>query len=173
MMTRHILFAGVTLLAAAAMGLSAQAATKLSDHSQWSAFVAEGNNGQKMCFVAAQPRKSDYSQSISSRGPIFFFVTTIPGMNIREEASTLIGYPFQEQSKVTVDIDGGSKFTMFTDNEHAWIEDPGQESGLVAAMRKGNSMIVQGTSRRGTKTSDTYSLSGITAALAAAAKACS
>ena len=40
-------------------------------------------------------------------------------------------------------------------------------------MKKGNQMIVTGVSARGTKTTDTYSLNGITAALKAMADKCS
>jgi hypothetical protein len=39
-------------------------------------------------------------------------------------------------------------------------------------MQKGHSLIVKGTSRRGTNTTDTYSLQGVTAALESVAKEC-
>ncbi len=48
-----------------------------------------------------------------------------PGKNIRNEASTIIGYPFAENVKVTADIDGGNSSVMFTDKDSAWIENPG------------------------------------------------
>ena len=124
-----------------------------------------------MCFVASQPTDSKYSRTISGRDPVFFMVTTIPTKKIRNEASTIIGYPFADNSKVTVNIDG-TQFTMFTDKDSAWVENPSQESDLIAAMRAGRSMTVEGTSRRGTVSTDTYSLSGITAALEAMAKEC-
>jgi uncharacterized protein YodC (DUF2158 family) len=61
---------------------------------------------------------------------------------------------------------------MFTDKDSAWIENPSQESDLITAMKGGTRMIVTGKSRRGTLTTDTYSLSGITAALDAMSKEC-
>ena len=39
-------------------------------------------------------------------------------------------------------------------------------------MKSGKQLIVRGTSSRGTATTDTYSLAGFTAALAASDKAC-
>jgi hypothetical protein len=43
---------------------------------------------------------------------------------------------------------------------------------MVAAMRRGNSLVVEGTSARGTVTTDRYSLSGFTAAHNAISRAC-
>ena len=54
----------------------------------------------------------------------------------------------------------------------AFIENPAQEPQLIAAMKTGHVMTVQGTSRSGTQTTDSYSLSGVTAALDAIVKAC-
>ena len=45
-------------------------------------------------------------------------------------------------------------------------------SALVAALKRGSQLLVKGISRRGTATTDTYSLNGISAALDAAAKSC-
>jgi hypothetical protein len=126
-----------------------------------------------MCFIASQPQDSKYQpNNVSSRDPVFFMITRVPAKNINNEASTIIGYPFADNVKVTVEIDGGSKFTMFTEKDSAWIENRDQESELIAAMQKGNRMVVVGKSRRGTLTTDTYSLSGISAALDAIAKEC-
>lgn len=161
----------ITALLAAA-STPALAATSIGTFKQWGAYTSNDTNG-KMCFVASQPQNSKYQpDNVSSRDPVFFMVTTIPGKNIRNEASTIIGYPFADNVKVTVEIDGSNKFTMFTDKDSAWIENPSQEADLIAAMQKGTRMIVVGKSRRGTLTTDTYSLSGVTAALEAIAKEC-
>ena len=54
---------------------------------------------------------------------------------------------------------------MFSQGNNAWMSDINKEPELVAAMRSGRSMKVSGVSTRGTQTSYTYSLSGVTAAL--------
>ena len=46
------------------------------------------------------------------------------------------------------------------------------EQKVVAAMKAGSTMVVQGRSTRGTLTTDEYSLNGITKALEAVTKAC-
>ena len=60
---------------------------------------------------------------------------------------------------------------MFSKGDTAWV-DTGNDKKIVAAMKAGQSLKVKGTSWRGTQTEDTYSLSGISAALAAIDKAC-
>ena len=106
-----------------------------------------------------------------NHGEVFVFVSTRPGENVRDEPSFLVGYPFKEGSSVAVDIDG-NKFTMFTKGDGAWVENAAQEQRLVAAMRAGRSMKLSGVSSRNTNTSYTVSLSGVTAAINAADKAC-
>lgn len=170
-MITRTLFATAAMVLAATIAMPAHSATSVGSFKQWGAYTSTESGG-KMCFVASQPTDKKYSKEISGRDPAFFMVTTIPAKNIRNEASTIIGYPFADNSKVTIAIDGGSKFTMFTDKDSAWIENPAQEAELIAAMRAGTRMVVEGTSRRGTITTDTYSLSGVTAALEAMAKEC-
>jgi hypothetical protein len=171
-MNARILFTAATALIAASAIAPAQSATGIGTFKQWGAYTSTEAGG-KMCFVAAQPQSSKYQpEGVRARDPVFFMVTTIPGKNIRNEASTIIGYPFADNVKVTIEIDGDDSFTMFTDKDSAWIENPAQEADLIAAMQKGVRMTVSGKSRRGTLTTDTYSLSGITAALDAIAKEC-
>jgi len=139
---------------------------------RWSAVTADLPDG-KMCFAVSQPTESSYQPNdVKSRDSVYFMVTTIPEKKVQNQVSTMIGYPFAEGSKVTIDIEG-AEFTLFTQEGEAWIEDPAQEPALVEAIRSGDKMIVNGTSRRGTTTIDTYSLAGSGEALAAIAKACS
>lgn len=76
----------------------------------------------------------------------------------------MMGYPLQDNSKVNVVIDGRT-FVMFTKGNSAWVENAAEEPALVAAMKSGKAMSVNAKSRRGTETSYSYSLSGISAAL--------
>ena len=67
---------------------------------------------------------------------------------------------------------GKRTFQLFTNADTAWARNKKDDAALVRAMRAGSRMIVTGTSSRGTKTKDTYSLSGISAAHKAIGKAC-
>ncbi|MDI6837243.1 MAG: invasion associated locus B family protein, partial [Rhizobiaceae bacterium] len=97
-------------------------------------------------------------------GGIFFIVSQRPGQNISYEPQAMMGYKLKDGSKVNVTIDN-KNFVMFTKDKAAWVENAAEEPALVAAMKGGASMTVKATSARGTPTSYTYSLSGISAAL--------
>lgn len=152
----------------------AQAATPIGSFRAWNAYTYSDGEG-KSCYIASQPQSSKYSREISGRDPAFFLITTRvssdPQKTVRNEVSTIIGYPFKADSNVTVAVDGQS-FTMFTREDNAWFTDRNTEASFVAAMKAGTTMTVEGTSGRGTVTTDTYSLSGVTAGLDAIAKAC-
>lgn len=151
----------------------AQSAQNIGVFRDWNAFSSTGAS-DKVCFIASQPTESKYSQTVSGRDPAFFQVTTVPSQSIRNEASTVVGFTILTTADVTIDIDG-TKFRMFLDASQpdtAWAV-PEQEAQLVEAMKKGSRMIVVATSSpRQTVVTDTYSLSGVTAALNKVAEEC-
>lgn len=170
---RIVLSAGLMFVAANAVAAPAQtgAASTIGSFKQWTAYKSSEADG-KMCFIAAQPTDTKYNPSKpKSRDPAYFMVTIIPAKKIKNEASTIIGYAFKKDSKVTVDVEG-KKFTMFTDKDNAWIEDQTQEGTLIRAMRAARTMTIRGISTFGITTTDTYSLAGLGPALDAIAAEC-
>ncbi len=167
-----VLAIAVLLAAGVAGGAAAQTPQNVGVFKDWNAFTSAG--GEKVCFAASQPTESRYSQSVSGRDPAFFQVTSVPGQSIRNEASTVLGFTVLTTADVVVDIDG-TQFKMFLDPSHpdtAWAV-PEQEAALIEAMKKGTRMVVTATSSpRKTVVTDTYSLSGITAALNKVAETC-
>lgn len=171
-MTRALTkLAAAVLFTAGAVG-HAGAATAVGTFNSWQVLTADTPDG-KICFAASTPVDSKYSQPVKGRDPAFFQVTTVPGKNVRNEASTIAGYTFGSTAAVTASVDGAD-FKMFLNAsapDTAWaVYDT--ESALIDAMKKGSKLAVTGTSSRGTTVTDTYSLSGITAALAEVAKQC-
>jgi invasion protein IalB len=140
----------------------------LQKFNDWSAYTASGS--PKVCFVVSQP--TDSSPKNVRRGPIYFYVSDYPADKVTGEISVKMGYPFPPGGKTTVIVDG-KKFELFTKDEGAFVEKTADEARLVDAMKAGNSMTVKGRSARGTNTSDSYSLSGISDALARMGKECS
>jgi hypothetical protein len=173
-MTVRSFIAGGFILAVSATASLAQAPSSLGSFRDWNAYTHTDGEG-KSCYIAAEPQKSEYSREISGRDPAFFLITTRVAndhaKSVKNEVSTIIGFPFKAESPVTVDIDG-KKFTMFTSADNAWFNDRASEASFIEAMKGGNAMKVEGTSGRGTVTTDTYSLAGVTAGLDAIAEAC-
>jgi hypothetical protein len=162
-----------TLLAGAICVIASSAAAQtpklIKTYSDWTLYTYSSTKG-KVCFALATP--TSQRPTGVNRDPTYFMVTTRPSEQVRDEVSVEIGYPFKTGSHATVSVDG-EKFRLFTQADGAWIDELSDERQLVDAMRAGAKMSVHGLSRRGTHTTDTYSLMGVSAALNAAGNACS
>jgi len=133
----------------------------------WSAFALAERTG-KLCYLSAEPKKS--AGKYTKRGDVYVQITHRPPRT-RNEVSIIAGYTFKPGSDVEVDIDG-KRFELFTSRDTAWSRNAKGDAALIRAMRAGGTLIVRGTSSRGTPTTDTYSLTGFTAGHNAITKAC-
>lgn len=156
----------VSSLAAPAL---AQEATNLGTFKAWTAWKGKDANGD-MCYISSTPEKS-MPEGVK-RSPIHFLVIHRKGLGTKNEVQTLIGYPFNSSAanaSATVD---GKTYPMVTEGEAAWLASAGDEPGFVEALKAGTTLVVKGTSQRGTNTVDTYPLGGVTAAMTEIDKAC-
>ncbi|PST17392.1 hypothetical protein C7U60_20205 [Mesorhizobium plurifarium] len=160
MFVRKIASALALIMAASGVAF-AQSPTRIQQFNAWGAYSYQAGNG-KVCYVLSVPKEK--SPASVDHGDIFFLVSQRPGQNISYEPQAMMGYPLQDNSKVNVVVDGRT-FVMFTKGNSAWVENAAEEPALVAAMKSGKAMSVNAKSRRGTETSYSYSLSGISAAL--------
>ncbi len=156
------------LFGALAGAAAAQEPTPLGEFTDWAAYAYK-NNGGNVCYIVSQPKKSDPQGA--KRSPVFFLVTDRTADKVKNEVNTIIGYTFKKDSSVSVDIDG-HKFELFTHDDGAWSDSSQHDNEIVGAMKAGTRMVVTGTSSHGTVTVDTYSLSGVTAAMAKIEDAC-
>ena len=154
--------------AAAAFSGGPASAERLGVYKDWAAHT-EGKGGSRVCWIYSEPVKDE--GNYTRRGRIYALITHRPGENIRNQVQFTAGYTFKSGSAVQVAV-GDKKFELFTNADTAWAHDKTEDEALVAAMRAGATMIVTGTSSRGTLTKDTYSLSGVSAAHNAIGKAC-
>jgi len=164
MMTRLVLksaIAGALFASISTTAVLAQEPTRIKQFNAWGAYSYAGAAG-KICYVLSIPEQKEPSDR--DHGDVFFMVARHPGQQGNLEPQFKVGYPFKEDSKVTLTIDGKA-FSMYTKGDSAWIEDATQEPAVVEAMRAGSSMSLAGQSRRGTQTKYSYSLSGVTASL--------
>ncbi len=165
---------GLALAVAGAGAATAQESNnRVAAHTDWSVFEA---SEPTQCWSVSAPKEQvntrDGRVVAVRRDAALLFVSYIPGSNVSGQVSFTGGYPFREGSTVTLDI-GGTQFEMFTDGEMAWSASDQDDSKIVTAMKRGAEAVVVGFSTRGTKTEDTFSLFGFTAAVEDAEKRCS
>jgi hypothetical protein len=98
-----------------------------------------------------------------------------PARHVDSEPEFVPGYSYKDGATVMVQI-GSDKFAFFTKNDggsgSAWAQQVSDEPRMADAMKRGSELIVIGNSARGTLTRDTFSLSGVTAALNKVHAAC-
>ncbi len=159
----------LVLLAAPALPVLSEGATVSGNFGTWSLYTSESAT-HKICFAASAPEEKKPVNA--NRATALFYISAWPKDGVRTEVSVKLGYPVKAGSPVTVTV-GSDSFKLFAKDERAYIADTTQELKLVEAMKKGAKLTVQANSERGTETTDTYSLSGLSQALDAMAQKCS
>jgi hypothetical protein len=106
------------------------------------------------------------------RGDILFMVFYRPEAGVKGQVGFTGGYPFAPDSTVTLEV-GDSTFELFTEGEWAWPASAADDAKIITAMKRGAKAVASARSGRGTKTADTFSLLGFTAAVEDAEARCS
>lgn len=161
--------AGMALAIIGASCASAQGAPKLvGQFGDWGVYLDTSGSG-KICYALSQPKNRQPAGL--ARDPAYFFVSTRTAENVKGEVSVVMGFPLKEGTDATLTI-GPASFDLYTRGTGAWVRNVAEETRLVDAMRKGRDVVVKSTSTRGNVTTDTYSLSGVSAAIDRAAQEC-
>ncbi len=146
-------------------------ATLLGQFSDWGAYKAKPN-GKLVCFALSRPLTAVTDPPGRSRDPSYAFISTRPAENVKNEVSVLVGYPQKSGVDASATIDGASSYVLYTQNDGAWVKNAAEESQMVEAMRKGSQLVIKSVSTHDTKTTDTYSLKGVSDALEKVAAEC-
>ena len=167
------------------------AATKpelVGSYGDWSVFHSLSGK-TKVCYTLAQPKQRDPDDL--KRDPGYAFISERPSEGVRNEVSLIMGFDVgapsaesgakdsgdakdKKKSKLvapTAEV-GDSSFDLLPKGANLWVKNAAQESALIAEMRKGKSLVVKATSKKGNLTTDTYSLSGFAQAIDRALKDC-
>jgi Invasion associated locus B (IalB) protein len=155
--------------AAAAVAGNAEP-TLIGQFGTWGAYTATPK-GKKVCFALAKPSASKTSPPNRPRDPAYAFVSTRPAEKVTNEVSIMIGYALKPGSESTLEV-GGASYTMYTQGDGLWIKNAAEEERMVDAMRKASDAVVKGVSAKGTETTDTFSLKGLSQALDKLAQDC-
>lgn len=165
----------LSVVALAALSVPALAAdpVKTGDYKAWSVYTATSPEG-KVCYALSSPTATLPKKA--ARDKIYVIISVWPGRGVRDELQVVPGYQYRDGEPVWAQVGNAPKVEFFSRNDAkggaAWVKEIADENALVSSMRSGSSLTVTGLSKRGTKTTDTYSLSGIAAALDAAHRAC-
>tara|TARA_B100000575_G_scaffold258691_1_gene230468 strand:+ start:299 stop:775 length:477 start_codon:yes stop_codon:yes gene_type:complete len=120
------------------------------DHGKWTLKKTSNNT----CSILQIPLKEEGKYKL--RGAVLFYVFKDGNAEyVRIDA----GYPYSTEEYVKVTIDNTS-YQFFGEDDSAWsMKD---DKIIIDAMKAGKNMTVVGYSKKGTKTTDTYTLIGFT-----------
>ena len=158
----------LTALAQPALAQAPAGPALIAQYGDWGVYVSQ-NTRSKVCYALSQPK--DRQPNNLKRDPGYFFVSTRPGENVKNEVSVIAGFPIKDASDAIADI-GGTAFTLYTRSDSAWVRNIAEEVRLVDALRRGRDLTVKSTSARGNVTTDKYSLTGFAQALDRVAQEC-
>jgi hypothetical protein len=144
--------------------------TLIGQFGTWGAYSATPN-GKRVCFALAKPTSSKTNPPNRPRDPAYAFVSTRPAEKVVNEVSVMIGYALKPGSESTLEV-GGASFAMYTQGDGLWIKNAAEEEQMVLTMRRSPDAVIKGVSAKGTETTDTFSLKGLSQALDKIAQDC-
>jgi Invasion associated locus B (IalB) protein len=144
--------------------------TLLGQYGEWGAYAASPG-GKKVCFAIAKPTASQTNPPDRPRNPVYMFISSRPAEKVSNEVSVIVGYPFKPGTEASAAV-GATSYALYTQQDGAWIKNAAEEAQMVDAMRAGQSAVVKGVSAKGTQSTDTFSLKGLSQALDRVAQEC-
>jgi|TARA_B110000116_G_C16696404_1_gene517687 hypothetical protein len=111
------------------------------------------------CFIQSTPITTDIPDGKirGNYGILVYTMNNNPDLIVQISA----GFNYKSIDSVIVKIDEGD-YNFYTDEDTAWAKN---DKKVIFAMKKGLKLITTGVSSKGTKVTDTFSLSGFTAAV--------
>lgn len=165
---------------AAVLGLSFLADDAAAQSSNAECFLVQKDwtvctaTNPKECYITSLPKKSvitDNGRVVQARrGEARLYAVIRPSQKVVGQPTFTGGYPFNERTGVSMDIDG-TIYRLPAKGEWAWPE-ASSESNVIASLKKGRTAVMTGRSTRGKIVKDSFSLSGFTAAFEEARKLC-
>lgn len=141
----------------------------LGTYGEWGAYLAQGGR-DKTCYALAKPKDRQPKAKLKDTSA-YIFISTRPGENVRNEVAINLGYGTKDGSAATAEIDGDA-WELVTKGTNAWVKDQSKEKEFVGALRGGSKLVVKAASSKGTSTTDSYALKGLSDALARVAQEC-
>ena len=141
----------------------------LGTFGNWTAYTYHDEMG-RICYMASQPITS--SGKYSKRDDVFLMITHRPNEKNYNVVNTIAGYTYKKDSKPTITVDNKKSVSLISYEDTAWAKDSKTDKDLVEQMKEGSSAVLKGTSKRGTATTDTFSLKGFSKAYQKISEVC-
>ncbi len=151
---------GIAIAALLTAPALAQSVRLIGEFRSWSAYSATEQTGP-VCFALTRP--TEITPQPDGFSGAYLYLTNRPSIGVRNEFNLVAGYTFAADTPATATV-SGQTFELFTDKDAAWLKNPSQNDNLAGALRAGSSVLIEGTTDNGIKVSQTFSLSGATAA---------
>jgi hypothetical protein len=142
---------------------------QLATFGDWGAYLAQSGK-DKTCYALGQPKDRQPKAKLKDTSA-YIFISSRPGDGVRNEVAVNLGYPTKDGSAAAAEIDGDG-WELITKGQNAWVKDQSKEREFVGALRGGSKLVVKAASSKGTSTTDTYTLKGLSDALARVAQEC-
>lgn len=165
---KKFLFFSLLTFVFAVKSAYAEAPKVIGEYGDWIAYYYRDSAGP-VCYAASTPKTDE--GKYGRRGDIYVVVTHRPNEKSFDVVNVTAGYTYKENTEAEMKI-GAKTFNLFTSGDTAWAMTAETDADIVKAMKRGSRMIVNGTSFRGTKTKDTYSLNGFSSAYKAISNKC-
>jgi hypothetical protein len=173
---------GAGLIAAAAMPALAQKpapqkaaaasgqaqALLLETAGKWQAFSSQQGRS-KVCYALAKADSRLPANLKDVEG--LFFVSSRPAEGVRNEISFVMNFDLKEDVEHQAVV-GDERFALVAKGQNIWLKNPAEEPRMLDALRKGSTLEIKGTSKKGNPTADKYSLAGISQTVKRAEDAC-
>lgn len=135
---------------------------------KWQAFSSQQGRS-KVCYALSKAESRSPANLKEVEGMVF--VSNRPAEGVRNEISFVMNFDLKEDVEHHAVI-GNERFALVAKGQNMWLKNPAEEPRMLDALRKGSSLEIKGTSKRGNATSDKYSLAGMSQTLKRAEDAC-
>ena len=82
-----------------------------------------------------------------------------------------MGFAMKDNSDAKAEI-GNTTFDLICKGANAWVKNAAREGEFIEAMKRGSKLVIKASSVKGNVSTDSYSLAGLSEALARVQKDC-
>lgn len=142
---------------------AASGPTEIGHFDDWFAATFD-EGGHKVCYALTRAKSS--APSIPGRGEVVLTVTERP--TVRDTVAVSAGFTYPPKADAAMQVDQ-TGVDFFTRDRDAYARDG---KAAIAAFQRGDRAVLRSTGPKGHHVTDTFSLTGFSAAYAAVTKAC-